>query len=160
MIVSQAFAASFLDDWRFPDESDVTGDWKIFRQAGSEFYTVADDFNGDGEQDEAWILIKKDNSEWGLFVLMSANSNERKIIELGRTEMAHDRPQSMGIGSVPPGHYLSACAKGYGSGCEPGERRFVDLEYPAIDFFIFESASSHFFWNEEINGFERIWISD
>jgi hypothetical protein len=158
--VSPLSAASFFDEWRYPDESDVLYDWKDFRQEGREYYTLAEDFNGDGKLDEAWILIKKDASEWGLFVFLDAKSSDREIIELGRTKMTDFHPQRMGLALAMPGHHLSACEKGYGSGCEPGERRFVDLKNPAIDFFVFESANSYFFWNEAIDGFERIWISD
>jgi len=158
--VEPVSAASFFDDWRFPNETDVLYDWEIYRQEGREFYTVAEDFNGDGNQDEAWILIRNDDTEWGLFVFLNANSSDPEIIELDRTKMAEYHPQGMGLWVVPPGHYRSACAKGYGSGCTPEERRFVDLKNPAIDFFMFESANSFFFWNEEIDGFERIWISD
>jgi hypothetical protein len=156
-----AYPASVLDDWRFPDKSDVIGDWQTYRQEGREYFTFTADFNGDGNQDEAWILIRKDNSEWGLFVFLSERDDERQIIELERFEItARTTPQGMGIGLADPGYYLSACAKGYGTGCEPGERMSVELKNPAIDFFMFESANSFFFWNEALIGFERIWISD
>lgn len=155
-----AHASSFFDEWRFPDARDVIGDWRDFRREGREFYTVAADFDGDGRQDEAWILIKKDGSEWGLFVILDAQGGARQIVELGRADMKIDPPQRMGLGLVPPGYYESACAKGYGSGCQPGERQFVDLKHPAIDFFVFESANSYFFWNDDTDSFERMWISD
>ncbi len=158
--VAPASAASFFDDWRFPNESDVIGDWEIYRQEGREFYTFAADFNGDHKEDEAWILIKKDNTQWGVFVFLDANGSERKIIELYRSEPGDNVPQGFGIVRTDPGHYLSACTQGYGTGCQLGERRFVVLKNPAVDFFRFESANSFFFWNEEIDGFENIWISD
>ena len=160
MSVSPTFAASFLDEWRFPDESDVRYDWKIYRQEGSKFYTVSEDFNGDGEQDEAWILIKKDNSEWGLFAFLNADSSEQEIIELDRTKMTDFNPQGMGLDLTPPGNHITLCGKGYRWACKGDARKFVNTKYPAIGYFMFESAVSFFFWNEDIARFERIWISD
>lgn len=154
LLVSPAIAASFFDEWRYPNGDDIIGDWEIFRENGNEVYTTAGDFNGDGVPDEAWILIKKDNSEWGLFVFLHAEIGPPKIIELDRIKTTDMIPQGMDVWMTPPGFYLSSCARGIGSGCEPGERRSIDLKYPAVAFFRFESHGVYFFWNEETNGFE------
>lgn len=158
--VAPASAASFFDDWRFPDETDITDDWEIYRQEGREFYTVAEDFNGDGNQDEAWILIRNDDTEWGLFVFLNADSSDPEIIQLGRTKMDDCPPQCMGLALTPPGNHITVCGKGYRWACDPDGRKYVDTKYPAIDYFRFESASSFFYWNEDIDRFERIWTSD
>ena len=152
-------AASNLDGWRFPDERDVTGNWRRFRQPDSEFYTTAADFDGDGTRDEAWILIKNDDSQWGLFVFLNADSADRQVIELERTDMAKAPPQNIGIELAKPGSYATPCAKGYYP-CAPGEPRTITLRRPAINYLVFEKANAFFFWDEARVRFERIWISD
>jgi len=65
----------------------------------------------------------------------------------------------MGVDIVKPGHYKTACGKGYFE-CEKGEPEVLKLKQPAIDYFRFESANSFFFWDCNTNSFKRIWISD
>ena len=154
-----AYASSFFDEWRYPSERDITGDWQDSRQEGREFYTFTADFNGDGERDEAWILIKKDDSEWGLFVFLSTEDGEWRIIELVRYKMTEMIPQGMGIWPAPPGSYETACGKGYYK-CDRNEPEAIKLKNPAIDFFRFQSANSFFVWDRDSDEFERIWISD
>lgn len=157
--VSSVFAASFFDEWRFPDDADITYDWEIYRQDGSEFFTVTEDFNGDHKQDEAWFLIKNDDSEWGLFVFLDAHSKDPEIVELDRTKMSECPPQCMGIALAPWGYQVTLCGKDYFE-CDLSEPKIINLKLPAIDYFRFESANSYFAWNKELDSFERIWISD
>lgn len=65
----------------------------------------------------------------------------------------------MGIGLVKPGKFKTACNKGYW-GCVPGEPEDLSLTTDAIDYFMFESANSFFFWDSRNNVFKRIWMSD
>lgn len=159
MTSCSAFPSSRLAEWRFPDASDIVDDWQIYRKKDRVPYNFSADFNGDSHMDEAWILLAKDNSAWGVFVFLNVGGSDRRIIELERLQM-NIRPQSMGIQPALPGYYVSACAKEYGSGCQKSEKEFVKLEYPGIEFFTYESANSIWYWNEASKNFEQIWISD
>lgn len=159
MLVSPALPSSLSEEWRFPDESDIIGDWKIYQKEGHVFNHFSADFNGDNRNDEAWILIAKDNSAWGVFVFMNVDGADKRIIEILRSGMDVP-PQNMGISPASPEHYIAACAKGFGSPCKPGEKRFLDLKHTGIDFFRFESGASILYWEEVSNKFESFWYSD
>jgi hypothetical protein len=58
--------------WRIPVQADITdgSGWQNFIKAESLStpYHATGDFNGDGIEDHAWLLIKSDSTSWGLFV--------------------------------------------------------------------------------------------
>jgi hypothetical protein len=47
---------------------------------------------------------------------------------------------------VKPGSYRTACGKGHGSGCAPGEPSTLTLERPSINYFEFDGSSSYYWW--------------
>ncbi|HSA33092.1 MAG TPA: FG-GAP repeat protein [bacterium] len=115
---------------------------------------VTADFNGDGKQDIAVILIKSDGNGWALFVLLA---NQKTMLKLD--EVTEKAPPHMGIDLVKPGTIKTACAKGYWE-CKPDEPLELKLTLPAINYFMFESANSLFFWDKKSGAFKRVWISD
>ena len=147
-----------IDGWRYPAESDYIDDWKEFRKEVPVPFHVQADFNGDGLIDDAWILIRTKGKGWGLFVFMGQPSNSKKIIQLDDNPN-NDYPQRMGIALAKPDKYKTACGKGYFE-CEKGEPAVLDLKQPGIDYFVYESANSFFYWEKKTNSFKRIWISD
>jgi len=153
-----AFAGeSAPDGWRYPGEPDFNGPWLDFRDKIPNPFHVKADFNGDGEDDDAWIMIRVDNSGWGLFVFMGDNDGQVRIIKL------MDEPgrsySSFGIELVQPGAYETACGKGYWD-CAPGESAVIVLKRPGINFFKYESANSFYFWDDEEEEFKSVSISD
>ena len=115
---------------------------------------VSADFNGDGKQDIAVILIKNDGNGWALFVLLAGQKKIFKLDEITEKGSIH-----MGIELVKPGLIKTACGKGYWE-CAPDEPMELKLMLPAINYFVFESANSMFFWDKKASAFKRIWISD
>ncbi|MBN1397978.1 MAG: hypothetical protein JXA06_08095 [Bacteroidetes bacterium] len=153
------FAQSSLPPgWRHPNEKDIILDWKDFQKSYSKPYFASADFNGDDLIDEAWILFKDSSNIWGLFVFLKVKGETYRTIPLD-IDSSGNRAQRMGISIVAPGEYQTACGKGYWE-CEDGETPTIILKYPSLDFFVFESANSFFFWNNELDNFRRIWISD
>jgi len=65
----------------------------------------------------------------------------------------------MGISILSPGKHQTACGKGY-SDCRSGEPEILDLKYSGINYFLFEGASSVFYWDANTNNFKRVWLSD
>lgn len=171
LIAILAFPASAADPppiagWRYPNAADYTDDWAEFYKGKKEkpFYASAD-FNGDGELDEAWILISDKPEGYGLFVFLSANTDHVTVIALDH-EFGNMGPQGMGISVAEKGVYKTACGKGYWT-CGPGESPSISLRWPGINYFMFESARSIFRWADQSRSgpqtrymFERVWISD
>jgi hypothetical protein len=137
--------------WRFPTQADYKDDWVAFRDKLPEPFHVHGDFNGDQQTDDAWMLLRKDNRGWGLFVFLARPGGPPQVIKVEENGMDLS-PQSMGINLVKPGKYETACGKGY-SDCGPGEPPVLKLKY-----FVFESASVH--WNEKKQQFGKIATSD
>ena len=65
----------------------------------------------------------------------------------------------MGIAIVEPGEYKTACGKGYFD-CKKGEPEVLTLNNIGISYFLFESASSIWYWESAKNEFTQIWISN
>jgi len=161
------FSLTIPDDkWRFPKESDcLEGDWDFYRKKGMNPAHAKADFNGDGLEDHSWIMIKKDGKAWGLFVFFIKEKHQPKMVTLVEYNEKDEHWSSddycrMGVGIYPPGKYRTACAKGYGDPCEPDEPEEIYIKTPAVDFYMFESANSIFYWDNKIQGFKREWISD
>jgi len=65
----------------------------------------------------------------------------------------------MGISIVQPGEYITACGKGYYK-CKPNEPTEIESYKPSINFYLFESANSYFYWDDNTKDFKRNWNSD
>ena len=146
-----------VNGWRYPVESDIILDWKDFRNTNPEPYHCFGDFNGDALRDEANILINEKTGKGGLFVFLSQPKGSHKVIQLDNIEKSSI--QRMGISTVKPGKYKTACGKGYWP-CKNDEAPEIILYHEALDYLIFESANSFFYWSEKNRDFERTWMSD
>jgi len=94
---------------------------------------------------------------WALFVFLKATTGPSQVVRL---EGDSKGPvQRFGIASVKPGRYDTACKKGYWE-CKADEPEVLELKLPSLEFFVFESASSIFWWDGESGTFRRTWISD
>ncbi len=149
-----------MKGWRYPNETDMTGDWKAFQDKIPKPYHVKADFNGDGLMDEAWILIKTEGKGWGLFIFLSKSNGGLEIIKLDE-EKGDMPPQRMGIVLVSPSDkkYKTACGKGYWE-CKPGEPEELQISLSSIDYFMYGSANSIYMWDTNKKSFKRIWMSD
>jgi len=144
--------------WSEPTSSDITDDMFKERTGDPFGYLKAKaDFNGDGIIDTAILLINDKNNKMGLFV--SVSSGEKfNIIQLAEMD---DKTwvDAMGVSTVKPGKYKTACGKGYWE-CGKGIPEVLNLKYHAVNFFKFGSANSFFVYDKNLNEFKRIWISD
>lgn len=102
-------------EYRLPTKSDVVGDWKRFNAPNH----LKADFNGDGIEDEAYILPKK-GSKGGYGVFVSINKPKagkqtgRKSQMFRLTDSNDMSPQSFAIELAEPSNEIweSACGKG------------------------------------------------
>ena len=149
--------APFPPGWRVAEKSDYSAENLSVINNRVPNHVNAD-FNGDGINDDAWILINETESKYGLFILLSKKGGDHK-----RANLAEYRKETeklyMGISLMKPGKYKTACGKGYGD-CGPNDPKVIVLRNPGIDFFAFESGDSVFYWNANKKEFIRIWLSD
>ncbi len=149
--------ALFANDWRVPDQNDL-GQGSNWRKESADLYLVAKaDFDGDGKEDVARLIVNDKENKIGLFVTLSSRKGAQPLL----LETLDDKNtiEVMGIEVVRPGTYKTACGKGYWK-CKKGEAHELKLHRAGIDFFRFESANSYFIWHAGKKKFERTWISD
>ncbi len=159
-IISMAYAQtkpSFPKEWRPASKSDYSEEDLSFMNHRVP-NNVHADFNGDGLEDSAWILVKDIEKKWELFVFVGKKADEYELIKLDENKMTTDKLH-MGLSRIPKGKHKTACGKGYWD-CSAGEPEILNLKNPGIDYFVFESANSVFYWDNHIKGFKRIWLSD
>lgn len=147
-----------LDGWRLPGKDDVTGDWATYGSPERPAYRARADFNGDGLPDDAYIALATVGERWALFANLSSGGGRSSVIMLDQSD-GQTLPQRMGISVAQPGTYKTAAGKGYGKSgrAEPSQ---LQSRLPAIDYHVFESASSFFWWDPAEGAFRRTWMSD
>jgi hypothetical protein len=158
MLSSVSFAQSIElpKDWRIPNSTDVyhpDNDRSINKY---QYLKVLADFNGDKIIDTAYLLINDKTKKMGLFVYISKGTSY-VLLKLYETENSYIN--NMGISLVLPGKYKTACGKGYWE-CAKAEPAVLDIKLPAINYFIFESANSYWYWNKSSQSFKEVTISD
>jgi hypothetical protein len=102
---------------------------------------VKADFNGDGIEDQAWILLKQNGTGWGVFVFLGRKNETPRIIKLEEQNDGKLTAQMFGISVAPPSNTMwkTACGKGYFE-CKPGEPEEIQITLPSIEFFLIESS--------------------
>lgn len=150
------------DGYRLPTKADITGDWKRFDAPNH----LKADFNGDGIEDEAYILPKK-GSKLGYGVFVSINKGKagiqsgRKFQMFKLTTDDDMQPQSFAIEIAEPSNKVweTACGKGYWE-CGIGEPAEVKITNPSIMFCYIESACTMYLWDSDKLSFKEIRFSD
>lgn len=149
--------ALFPSGWRAAEKSDYSAEDLSFINNRVPNHVEAD-FNGDGINDNAWILVNEAENKYGLFIFLGKKGGSYKIIKLSEYQKETDKLY-MGISLIEPGKHQTACGKGYWD-CAQDEPKVLTLRNPGINFFKFESANSVFYWNSIKKEFKRIWLSD
>jgi hypothetical protein len=141
------------DGWRLAGKDDYAAEDIRFFNGSMPNHAEAD-FDGDGKKDHALILFEPDASKCGLFVLLGGG----RSLKLEEMELSgRDDRIRAGLSPVKPGKYLTACGRGYWK-CAPDETEELNLNRMGIYFFLFEGASSIFYWNDSTRMFDRAWM--
>lgn len=157
VVISCALDNKFLPQgWRMPGASEIGNDWRDNAPDG--FLIARGDFNGDGIEDEARLLLSKKGNKMGLFAFLSQEAKSFRIILLDEKDDA-EYIEVFGVTTVSPGLYKTACGKGYWE-CNEAETPEIFIKYDAIDYFKIESANCYFYWDSQTKSFKIIWISD
>ena len=115
---------------------------------GTRDLLVAADFDGDGESDRAFFVTNDDKTS--LFICLHGRAGAFEVAQVHSIANA-------GIRLAGPGVYDSACAKGIGPDCRPGEKLRLEVDGPAIHLFRYESSARIVYWED--NRFQIFWLS-
>ena len=139
-------------EWRIPSESELGDNWRegIHKNAA-----VVGDFNGDGLNDGAYLVVSSDGQWEGLLAFISLEDKVRWY-ELSKSKF--DVKVFMGLDWYSPGRYKVLCETD--AECEESLKKEIAIETDAFAFYRPGSASSIFVWNMEDAEFDRIWESD
>jgi hypothetical protein len=139
--------------WYRATDADLQGpDFKARASKPGKAIAVQADFNGDGKQDTAELLINRRQQSFALFAYLSGAAEPVQIVT-SKLEFL----ERMGVGIAPPGRYETACARGLDRGdpkCERGAKT-IDTKLPSISYFMFEGAADNLYWNG--SKFEQVW---
>lgn len=151
------WAKGVLKEYRLPEKQDLKGHWLECAKAGKHPpYWTSGDYNGDGVEDCAFILINKKKSNYAVFALVSKKGK----FKLHNVHVFKDSLyQDYGIGCVKPGIYQTANGKGYGIH-DPNAPDSVKIINESILWYLCESSSSFYYWDFKSESFKKVWISD
>lgn len=152
-LVASADAGAPPPGWRSPQDAELHSPADHWREGSPARYESASgDFDGDGKQESARLLVSSTTSDFGVYVLSS-----------GGWSLLHRLPiadlKYMGLRTLPAGRYRTACGKGYWA-CAEGEPAELTLTHDALLLFKNESAESAFVWSAIDRSFHQVWLSD
>jgi hypothetical protein len=152
---SVAAAQTLPSGWVRPTDAELQGpDFKARAARPGKALAVQADFNGDGKQDSAELLIKRGSDTFALFAFIAGAAEPAQIVT-SKLEFL----ERMGVGVSPPGRYETACARGLDRtdpNCERGEK-FVQTKRPSISYFIFDSGADNLYWDG--SKFIQVWAT-
>jgi hypothetical protein len=153
-ISGRLFGTRDASRWTKPPAK-LTG--QEFRRKGpNHFLVVTGDFNGDGIQDKAVLLVNQHTQKLGFFIcLTTATGCDWHRLEMMDIVFL----DVMGIAKVKPGQYETACGKGYWD-CGKDEPQKLSTRRGAVEFFKDESASSVYVYNPRKQKFISVATSD
>ena len=138
--------------WRVADKEDIIDDWARFNEPNK----IVGDFNVDGKDDIAQILLRSDSTK-GFNLVVDVTGVGQYSLESNNSIT----PQSVAIEMLGPSQdvWESACEKGYWD-CREGEIRNFKITTPSIQFCFIESACTVYIWSDRYRNFTKIPISD
>jgi len=156
------YKVTLPEGWRFPTTEELS-DEPLRKKSHSKYIKTIADFNGDGIDDEAYLVKSTKFSGEGLLVrvsdLQNGASSNFKWLVLATIDLGKEAPLGMGIDIATPGDYETACGKGYYE-CKKGEPKALKIRRPVINYFRFESFNSFFLWDDKTKTFKEIQMSD
>ncbi|GAC1029232.1 hypothetical protein thsps21_00590 [Pseudomonas sp. No.21] len=129
-----------------------TADEALRKQEPSGYTRAVGDFDGDGQEDSARLLVSAAGD--GEFAVALALSSERQVPHIVSTGTDIAR---VGLATQAPGRYPTACGKGAGQ-LDAACTEAVTLSHPALALFTFESATRVLYF--EGGQLREAWLTD
>ena len=119
---------------------------------GSGYTQAVGDFDGDGKPDHASLKLEKPGSTaFKLVVALSGEAGVERVLKSG------ENTQTVGIETVKPGRYKTACGKGAGAATADCVDA-VNVPHDGISLFTFESAAVVLYAQDGV--FKEVWVTD
>ena len=157
-VTARADTQALPDGWRLPAAGEITTPGRYLRAEG--------DFNGDGRQDYAMVLLADHIGSGplpaiGFFAWLSQSDggSASHLVRIFNNPLPVDFEQA-GLATIPPGRYVTACGAGHGDGCAPGEPAEVVLATAGIQCCLMESVSGLLWWNPATQQFDSVPYTD
>ncbi len=154
ILVACSAAQDVPKGWHHPESKLTRQDFR--KKDPKRFLRVDGDFNGDGIQDQALLLVSQDGTKLGFFVCLRGATgcswHRLEAMDIAFIDV-------MGIALVKPSKTKTACGKGYWE-CGNDETETLLLKHDAVEFFKDESASSTYFFDSKTHRFKAVAISD
>ncbi len=153
---STTVAAVLPSGWRLPESSEINQQWRL--QDPNRYVVVRGNFDGSGNEGEAFLLVRSDGSGFAPFVrLTTKGEGQTRLFQAEATNPGGELANE-GLKLAGPGTYVTACGKGYG--CGPDERKSVTLSNDGIEFFKQEGPSRLIYWDSKNHQLSEVWLSD
>ncbi len=147
------------EGWRTPNKYDIKDDWEVYQKEDYIPYHFTNDFDQNELKDEAWILIKNDNTSFGVWVLLKTKDSQFNYL-ITEVKISSLKPQFIGISKTEKGTFQTACGKGYFD-CEPGDPSQVVVTTPQLWYSPFESGPGYLImWNKSEMTFRTYQMTD
>ena len=143
--------------WRFPTDNDSKGKWIEYRDDFPVPYRAVADFDGNGQLDEAWILLREKGEGFALYVFM----RDKKGTPRAQRIFSYNEccGQNYAVGVVKPGKILTQCGR-FPEDCSPSDPKSVTLSHPGFDFLTLGTASGLYYWNSKSRRFDSVTDAD
>lgn len=160
MVISLPLEAQQLPNgWRLPSKQELADEER--NNSPTRYAKAAGDFNGDGIEDEAFLLKSTNFNGEGLWVYLSQQDGRKswKKLTVVKWDVFPNVDLAAGIETVPPGQYDFLCYD-WEKDCEGPPHFPVKTKFPSISYFFSGKSSSLFYWSIKHKKFIRIWTSD
>jgi len=150
-----SIADSAPSGWRFPAASDRSGEW----EGPDAPFHIRGDFNGDGLEDDAWILFRNGSQSWAVFVFLHTAESTPRTIRL--TKEQNVPAQRYVLETIRPSTivFRTACGKGYVQ-CAKGEPLTIQFRLPSMSVCLRESSCSVYVWQPHSVRFQQVRMRD
>jgi hypothetical protein len=143
--------------WRFPTDADYKGKWIEYRDHFPVPYRVVADFDGNGQQDEAWILIRDKGEGYALYVFMRNKKGKARTVKIYSSDECCAQDHAVSL--VNPGKILTVCGQ-MPDECPPSEPKSITLRHPGFDSISLGTASALYYWDSKLRGFKGVSDAD
>ena len=152
LIGATSQAQPIREAWAAPTTADLGDIDQGFRAESPERYLIAHgDFNGDGEQDRAAIVVRRASGEAAVLLYLAGRDQAPLVLNA----FPSANISQLGIRTLKPGTHQPACARRGGADCDPATR--ITIPNDGISLFISEGSATYY-WLDKRSDPRRIGV--